>query len=68
MTTFTEGFINRGNRLDILSFASMADFTAAGGASACGRGPVWVGGTQYWCDGVTVASFGETVIGTFFDS
>ena len=32
-------------------FNALADFTAAGGATAYGVGPVWIAGQQYWCDG-----------------
>ena len=35
-----------------IQYDTLADFTAAGGATAYGVGPVWIAGQQYWCDGV----------------
>ena len=34
-----------------IQYDTLADFTAAGGATVYGAGPVWTGGKQYYCNG-----------------
>ena len=33
-----------------IQYDTLANFTAAGGATAYGVGPVWIAGQQYWCE------------------
>lgn len=43
-------------------FASIAEFNAAGGASAYGDGPVWIAGELFWCDGgVSISESGRPI-------
>ena len=37
-------------------FSSLSEFTTAGGPTVYGKGPVWIGGKQYWCDGVNISA------------
>ena len=38
-----------------IQYDTLADFTAAGGATAYGVGPVWIAGQQHWCNGASLS-------------
>lgn len=43
---------------DVWSYDTLQEFNADGGAAKYGVGAVWIGGVQYWSDGVSISTIG----------